>query len=203
MMTIVPSDQRATHAYYDNRFNCPSVKVLPGEYFIGAGDLLLMTVLGSCVSACIYDPQAGLGGMNHFMLPESAGGDQVTSYSMRYGACAMEVLINELLKAGARRSRLQAKVFGGGSVMGEHTVIDIGGRNSRFVEEYLATESIPITATDLGHDWGRKVLFFPGTGRAMVKKVHIESTRALARKESDYARQLRSTDQSAGAVELF
>ena len=104
-------EARATRHYFDSAFQCQAVKVLPNEYYVTDEDLMISTVLGSCVAACIHDPVTGVGGMNHFMLPE---GDMQSpaSATMRYGAFAMEVLINELLKAGAVRDRLEAKVFG-------------------------------------------------------------------------------------------
>ena len=107
----------ATNRYFDRTFGCDAVKVLPGEYFVTTSDIVLVTVLGSCVTACVRDRDKGLGGMNHFMLPDNGGELDVLSSSARYGAYAMEVLLNHLLKMGARRSSLEAKVFGGGRVM--------------------------------------------------------------------------------------
>jgi hypothetical protein len=101
-------DARATRHYFDSTFNYQAVKVLPNEYYVTGDDVMITTVLGSCVAACIRDPQTGVGGMNHFMLPEGDS-QSPASATMRYGAFAMEVLINEVLKAGASRERLQAQ----------------------------------------------------------------------------------------------
>lgn len=199
---IYPADQRASHAYFDSNLNCKVVKVLPGEYYISQEDERIVTVLGSCVSACIHDPVARLGGMNHFMLPDSTDPGEMTSLSMRYGGCAMEVLINELLKAGARRTHLEAKVFGGGNVLPKGSHIAVGAKNSLFVKEYLQTECIPIVAADLDKTWGRKVLFDPRTGKVLVKKVMMERTEALIRHETEYARTLKRAD-TGGSIELF
>ena len=113
------SPGEASFFYRDPQFQYEAVKVLPGEYFVSIEDIMIMTVLGSCIAACIWDSRARLGGMNHFMLPDgdfSEGGG-------RYGSYAMELLINQLLKAGARREFLQAKVFGGAQVMAGFTAI--------------------------------------------------------------------------------
>lgn len=201
-MSLRPSDQTATHRFFDHHFNCESVKVLPGEYFISSDELLIMTVLGSCVSACIRDRRSGIGGMNHFMLPEGADHDGIASYSMRYGTCAMEVLINELLKAGAERRNLEAKVFGGANVIAGTKQINVGERNARFVHEFLSTEGIPIVSEDLHKTWGRKVLFFPTTGKALVKKVIMNSADTTLRDESVYARSL-TQKPTSGDIDLF
>ena len=122
---------------------------------------MLVTVLGSCVSACIRDPVAAVGGMNHFMLPESGGSDWgAASSGMRYGNVAMERLINDILVRGGLRQRLEIKVFGGGNVM--KGTSDIGHRNASFVETYLAAESLPIAAADLRGSHGASRSLLPG-----------------------------------------
>ena len=110
----------ATNRYFDRHFESDAAKILPGEYYVTSQEIVLVTVLGSCVAACIRDTDSGIGGMNHFMLPDE-GGREVVSSSARYGTYAMEVLINHLLKMGARRSQLEAKIFGGGAVMSSLT----------------------------------------------------------------------------------
>jgi chemotaxis protein CheD len=200
---LEPSDQRASHEYYDREFHCKTIKVLPGEYHVDTGDRGIVTVLGSCIAACIRDRQSRIGGMNHFMLPASAG-NEAESYSMRYGACAMEVLINELLKLGADRRRLEAKIFGGGSVIAGATHLKVGARNASFVKKYLATERIPIIGEDLLENWGRKVLYFPATGKAMVRRVLMSDTSRDTDAEHSYARRLeRTPPTSGGDIELF
>jgi chemotaxis protein CheD len=164
---------------------------------------LMVTVLGSCVAACVRDPQSGIGGMNHFMLPDSAmETDNPVSTSARYGTYAMEVLIGQLLKLGARRGRLQAKVFGGGNVLRGFTANNVGERNSAFVLEFLSMEKIPIMAQDLVDTYPRKVYFFPRSGKVMVKKLASLHNSTIVKRETDYNRRLRSS-RIAGDVELF
>lgn len=191
----------ATNVYHDRTFACDAAKILPGEYYYTDRDMLIVTVLGSCVSACIRDRITGLGGMNHFMLPD--GGDTgPVSASMRYGTYAMEVLINDLLKAGARRESLEAKVFGGGAVLRGFTAMNVGERNAAFVTSFLKTERIPVMAEDLNDVYPRKVYFFPRTGKVLVKKLMQTHNDTLARRELDYASRLKVTPV-AGDVDLF
>ena len=180
----------ATNLYFDNHFQRPGVKLLPNEFYTTHEDMVLVTVLGSCVAACIQDRTAGIGGMNHFMLPDD-GADvgQAASDSMRYGAYAMEVLINELIKAGGRRERFEAKVFGGGAVLAGMTTINIGDRNSEFVRRYLALEKIRIVAEDLQGSHPRKVAFMPRTGQVMVKKLRLQQDPSVAEREQTLMRQ--------------
>src|SRR5215470_3875705 len=109
-------DANTPSVYYDARLNTEAAKIFPGQYFVTDRDIVLVTVLGSCVAACIRDLRAGVGGMNHFLLPDSARDVSPASRSARYGSFAMEVLINQLIRHGARRETMEAKLFGGGSV---------------------------------------------------------------------------------------
>jgi chemotaxis protein CheD len=180
----------ANNLYYDNHFKRPGVKLLPNEFYTTSEDMVLVTVLGSCVAACIQDRTAGIGGMNHFMLPDDgAEVVQAASDAMRYGAYAMEVLINELIKAGGRRERLEAKVFGGAAVLAGMTTMNIGDRNSEFVRRYLALEKIRIVAEDLQGAHPRKVAFLPRTGQVMVKKLGLQQDPEVAERERVLARQ--------------
>lgn len=191
----------AENRYYDRHFQSEAAKILPGEYFVSGRGMLLVTVLGSCVAACIRDVEAGIGGMNHFMLPDDGGRDRVGN-SARYGTYAMEVLINHLLKSGARRHRLEAKVFGGGAVLASLSSSHVGTRNAEFVLDYLGTEKIPVVAKDLLDSYPRKVYYFPDTGRALVKKLHRVHNDTLFSRERDYKDRL-SGAPVAGDVELF
>ena len=191
----------AHNRYFYRTFAVDAVKVLPGEYFVTTTKLVLVTVLGSCVSACIRDRDKGIGGMNHFMLA-SPGDFNATSASARYGGYAMEVLINHLLKLGARRDRLEAKVFGGGAVMASLASSSVGEHNARFVLDYLDTERIPVLARDLLENYPRKVYFFPNTGRVLVRKIIHLHNDTLARRETEYAKRLLEAP-SSGDVELF
>ncbi|WP_153099093.1 chemoreceptor glutamine deamidase CheD [Paraburkholderia hayleyella] len=179
----------ASNLYYDNQFQRPGVKLLPNEFYTTSEDMVLVTVLGSCVAACIQDRAAGIGGMNHFMLPDDGTEvGQAASEAMRYGAYAMEMLINELIKAGGRRERFEAKVFGGAAVLRNMTTLNIGDRNSHFVRRYLALENIPILAEDLQGTHPRKVVFMPRTGQVMVKKLRLNQQAGVAEREQALAR---------------
>jgi chemotaxis protein CheD len=189
----------ASFFYKDHHFQYDAVKVLPGEYFVSTEDMVLMTVLGSCISACIWDGRVRAGGMNHFMLPD---GDSSDGFG-RYGSYAMELLINEMLKRGARRESMQAKVFGGAQVMAGFTSMNVGERNTKFVLDYLATERIPVVSQDVLDIHPRKVCFFPVTGKALVKRLahtHPE-TLAVEERKGNAAVVARST--SGGSVDLF
>lgn len=189
----------ASFFYADHHFQYDAVKVLPGEYFVAKDDLVIMTVLGSCIAACIWDSRLRVGGMNHFMLPDGDAGDGFG----RYGSYAMELLINEMMKLGARRETMQAKIFGGGAVMAGFTSMNVGERNTKFVMDYLATEHIPVVSKDVLDIHPRKVCFFPVTGKAMVKRLahsHPE-TLVVEERKGNAASVARST--SGGSVELF
>lgn len=189
----------ASFYFFDPHFQHNAVKVLPGEYFVGRERLTIVTVLGSCIAACLWDSRACVGGMNHFMLPEGESGDT----SGRYGSYAMELLINEMMKLGARRETLQAKIFGGGQVMHNFTTLNVGERNTRFVQNYLATERIPIVSEDVLDIHPRKVVFFPVTGKAMVKRLAHAHPGALA--EEAIRGNAASVAQATqgGSVDLF
>jgi len=201
-MSSQGQNQFATNIYYDRTFDCDAAKILPGEYYFTHKDMMIVTVLGSCVSACIRDRVTGIGGMNHFMLPDSGDGDSPISASMRYGTYAMEILINDLLKAGARRENLEAKVFGGGNVLRGFDAINVGERNAQFVRDYLRAENIRVVAEDLNDIWPRKVYFFPRTGKVLVKKLKQLHNNTLVNREQDYANTL-VTKPVGGAVDLF
>ena len=188
----------ASFFYFDHHFQFNAVKVLPGEYFVSGENIVIMTVLGSCIAACLWDSRARVGGMNHFMLPESDS----TDVSGRYGSYAMELLINEMLKLGARRETMQAKIFGGGQVMANFTTMNVGERNTSFVVNYLQTERIPIVSEDVLDIYPRKVVFFPATGKAMVKRLAHAHPEALAQEVRGNAATVAKAT-SGGSVDLF
>jgi chemotaxis protein CheD len=182
----------ATHHYFDRDLGSMAVKLLPSEYYVTTTDSVLTTVLGSCVAACIFDTENRVAGMNHFMLPEE--GDAATrgaAESMRYGAYAMEVLIRDLIRAGARRERLQAKVFGGAAVLANMTTLNIGDRNADFVLRFLRAEGIGIAAQDLRGQHARRVCFIPASGKAVVRKLRTANdVQAIQREEGELLRRL-------------
>lgn len=184
----------ATNLYYDAAFQCNAAKLLPGEYYYTDKNMVIVTVLGSCVSACIRDRITGIGGMNHFMLPDMAASDTsnpASSSSMRYGTYAMEILINDLLKAGAVRQNLEAKVFGGGNVLKGFTQLNVGERNAAFVRQYLRSHRIPVVAEDMNDIYPRKVYFFPQTGKVLVRKIKELRNDTLVKREVEYASRLK------------
>ena len=183
--------------YFDSALQTAAIKLLPADYAVTAEPVAIVTLLGSCVAACVYDPALQVGGMNHFMLPDSHASD----LTARYGMHAMELLINELLKRGARRSRLQAKAFGGGNVL-RGFQDPIGTRNADFVIDYLRAERIPLVAQDLGDIFPRKICFFPQTGRTLVKRLPATREREVADVERAYQSRL-SGAPTSGGVELF
>jgi chemotaxis protein CheD len=189
----------ASFFYVDHHFQYDAVKVLPGEYFVASDDLMIMTVLGSCISACLWDTRARAGGMNHFMLPD---GDSVDGGG-RYGSYAMELLINQMLKLGARRETMQAKVFGGAQVMAGFTSMNVGERNTKFVMDYLATERIPVVSQDVLDIHPRKVCFFPLTGKALVKRLAHSHPETLAVEERKGNALSVAKSTSGGSVDLF
>jgi chemotaxis protein CheD len=188
----------ASFFFYEARFRCDAVKVLPGEYFVHDEDIVILTTLGSCIAACLWDARARVGGMNHFMLPQLEGGGGTASG--RYGLHAMELLINELQRRGASRGALEAKVFGGAQVIdGMHTM-NVGTRNTEFVLDYLRTERIPVVSKDVLDIHPRKVCFLPASGRALVKRLAATQAGAVLAQERAAAAR---APAPAGSIDLF
>jgi chemotaxis protein CheD len=187
----------ASFFFYDAHFRNDAVKILPGEYFVHNEDLLIMTTLGSCIAACLWDRNARVGGMNHFMLPEGTG------ESGRYGSYAMELLINEMMKRGASRTTMEAKVFGGGQVVAGMSTMNVGERNTNFVIDYLKTERIPIMSKDVLDVYPRKVCFLPASGKAMIKRLAAANTDALLAQDRAAAQRAVPANTGGGSVDLF
>jgi chemotaxis protein CheD len=162
------------------------VPILPGGWHVGRPGERISTVLGSCVAACIRDRLLGLGGMNHFMLPEPREGgvanpSWLLSEPARYGSFAMERLINALIGKGARRERLEVKVFGGARMFDR--MGDVGAQNVEFVRRYLDIEGLELAAMEVGGDWGRQVVFDPKSGVALVRRIERVQAREVAQEE--------------------
>ncbi len=194
--------------YWDRQRECVVSKILPGEFFMSKSQGLIATTLGSCISACIWDSRAKVGGMNHFMLPATskqiheinwASRDNVSD-ATRYGNFAMEHLINMILKYGGTKANLKAKVFGGGKVVKKMS--DVGERNIEFVLEYLKNENIEIVKADIGSIYPRKVLFEPTTGKAYLKKLENLHNDTIVLREIDYRSRI-DESEVGGEVELF
>jgi chemotaxis protein CheD len=190
----------ATFRYTERGFDTQAVKVLPGEFYVDTTETPIVTILGSCVAVCLRDPATQVGGMNHFLLPD--GGDSgVAGTAGRYGVNAMEMLINELVKRGAQRRRLEAKIFGGGHVMKNFTSLNVGQRNAEFTKAFLKTEEIRLVSEDLLDVHPRKVCFLPKSGRAFVKKLAVVDE-SLVLQEKQYQSRLVEKPVS-GDIELF
>jgi len=200
--TPIPADNSPTR-YFDKKFGMEAAKILPGEYFATDKNMVLVTVLGSCVAACIRDVRLGIGGMNHFMLPRSEKDPtNPVSMSARYGTFAMEILINQLLKMGGRRDHMEAKVFGGGNVLRGFTMNNIGESNANFVMEYLQNEGIRVAAEDMLGVHPRKIYYFPSNGKVLVKKIRELHNHTIVERESEYNLRLRNV-VVGGDVEIF
>lgn len=188
--------------YWDKQNELYAAKILPGEYYVTKNDEAIVTVLGSCVSACIRDPKMGVGGMNHFMLPKQGGVDftSIVDESARYGNFAMEHMINTILKNGGRRGFLECKIFGGGKILAHMT--DVGMRNINFVHDYITTEGIELLSEDTGDIYPRKVMYFPKTGKARVKRLRSLHNNTVVEREMSYMKDIEQAPV-AGDVELF
>jgi chemotaxis protein CheD len=192
--------------YWDPHDETFTAKILPGQYYVTLHDEKIVTVLGSCVSACIRDSVFGISGMNHFMLPggndfnPNKGRDRITDESARYGVYAMELLINDILKNGGRRENLEVKITGGGRMLANMS--DVGKRNIDFVRKFLVTEGLAIVAEDVGDIYPRKVQYQSSSGKVRVKKLRNMHNDTIARREKDYLRDLQVSDVQ-GDVELF
>ncbi len=189
----------------DSRFPYEIASILPGEFFVSKDPMVVYTVLGSCISACIRDPIAGVGGMNHFMLPAPkthSSGDAWGGESTRYGSFAMEQLINEILKRGGMKSRLEIKLFGAGKIYEGN--IDVGARNTEWVLQFLKNEGYTLAKSDLGDVFPRKVYYFTDSGRVLMKKIERIKNRTIQDREHDYERRLEAEQsQPQGDITLF
>ncbi len=194
----------AINRYWDYRMQCIAAKILPGEYYVTTSQELVTTVLGSCVSACIRDSRTGIGGMNHFLLPlnkgESWSATEIASLANRYGNFAMEHMINDILKQGGRKENFEVKLFGGSKIINGMT--DVGNSNIRFVRNYLKTEELNVVAEDLGGINPRKVMYFPETGKVMVKKIRDLHNDTIIKRESAYIESF-DDDITQGNIDLF
>lgn len=196
------NDDLAPNRYFDKNFNTDAVKILPGEYYATQDSTLIVTVLGSCVSVCLRDPITRVAGMNHFLLPANKDDVNFNSESARYGIYAMEVLINHLMKLGAGKQRLEAKVFGGANVLQQLRTNSVGAQNVAFIRDYLITENIKVNAEDLLGEYPRKVYFFPLTGEVKVRKLKSMHNTTILDRESEYRKKV-SQAPTSGEVDLF
>jgi chemotaxis protein CheD len=191
--------------YWDKVNGVCAAKILPGQYYVTLSGEAVVTVLGSCISACIRDRKLGVGGMNHFMLPNNRDGRAGTAAMLpsdanRYGNHAMESLINDILKAGGRRENLEVKIVGGGRILENMT--NIGNMNIEFVRTYIRTEGLSLLGEDVGDIYPRKVMYLPAEGKVRVKKLRSLHNNTIIERETSYQQTL-AAEKVAGDVELF
>ena len=192
--------------YLDRDHGIVAAKILPGEYYVTSENELITTVLGSCISACVRDKESGIGGMNHFMLPETTelkmqqGSNAMIGNATRYGNYAMEHLINTILTNGGKRKNLELKVFGGGKII--PTLSDVGKSNISFILDYIEQEGLQLLSQDLGDIYPRKVIYFPKTGKVGMKKIQDLHNDTIAQRECQYSRNIKDLPVE-GDVELF
>ncbi|MFQ5566075.1 MAG: chemotaxis protein CheD [Paracoccaceae bacterium] len=189
--------------YWEPRVSAFVTQVRPGGFRVTRrADLALVTLLGSCVAACICDPRAGVGGLNHFLLPDEGSAAAPAADAARYGAQAMEMLIAEIVRRGGERSRLQAKLFGGAEVMALPSASPVGKSNREFARGFLRREGIPVTAADLGGTRARRVFFKPAADRVLVQMLDHTGADRVRREEDRLRRRLFTAPASGGVTPL-
>ncbi len=193
------------YRFYSQKFKKTVIMLMPGEYFATQNGEVLYTVVGSCIAACIYDKERKVAGMNHFLLPGMVRPDEMLSCELgRYGMFAMELLIGELIKLGARREGLQAKLFGGGNVLKFRSSDgNITGSNIRFAKKFLELEGIPTVKESLGGNGGRKILFFSDSDRVLLKRFDIQREPRFFQDEQAYKKRIFQKRSEKSRVVLF
>lgn len=186
--------------YFDHNLELTVVKLFSGDWYVSSGGEMLVTILGSCVAACIRDPIAGVAGMNHFLLPGDVNRQVEANEAARYGVHAMEQLINGLMRKGARKDRLEMKLFGGGNVLKNSA--RIGSKNAEFVREFAKKEGLVITSSDMEGEWPRRVHYFADSGKVRVRRLQRQEDLKIIDVERDYEKKIRTT-RIEGEVELF
>jgi chemotaxis protein CheD len=193
------------HARFDPRLNREILEIYPGEFHASRNPCVISTVLGSCVSVALHDSADGVGGMNHFMLPGRLGQEKIyVSNAGKYGMFAMELLINEMIKMGAKKKAMIAKVFGGGKVL--KSLLGASGgvadSNVTFAMEFLSEEGIPVSSSDVGGTLGRKILFFTEDSRVLLKRLSYIQDIPLVLDEDKYLTRLQK-EEKKGKITLF
>lgn len=193
------------HKYYDRKFNKDSISIAPGEFYVSEKDIIIQTVLGSCISVCLFSDFSPYSGMNHFMLPGNlCRSDIANCGSGRYGMYAMELLINSLMKLGVKKNALKAKVFGGGNVLDLKNVKKtVGENNVAFINSFLEKENIPIISSHIGGDYARKIFFFVESKKVLLKKIDKSKAFQTIKEEKDYEKALIEEDKKKTNIILF
>ncbi len=188
----------------DGRFPHKVAQVLPGQYFASKDPMIIYTILGSCISACVNDPVAKVGGINHFMLakPQKKGGRKDSwGESARYGNYAMELLLNEIMKLGGIKKRMEVKIFGGAKLY--ESSQNVGQGNAEWVLNYLETEGFNIVKRDVGDIYPRKIYYYTETGRILMKKIMRMRNKTILVREEEYKKSLIEKKERDDDVILF
>jgi chemotaxis protein CheD len=193
--------------HYDPHFGKDIVTIHPGEYYTSTEDIYIATVLGSCISVALFDTQLQLGGLNHFMLPKSSRDVVLEEDEGRFGDYAVELLINDMMKKGAKRAHLQAKIFGGSNVLednGYHQNMT-GINNINFALNFLKEERIPILVNDTGGIFPRKIYFHPQTTKVFLKRIQKSgmTVAEIKKREEAYQQSLKKMEKEAGDITWF
>ncbi|MGI6038534.1 MAG: chemotaxis protein CheD [Limnochordia bacterium] len=193
-----------TRCRFNEKLQREVCELFLGEYHVAVGtQRVLSTLLGSCVAVCLYDSRSQVYGMNHFMIPGDLRQENFfLEPDARYGIFAMELLINGMMKAGAAKERLRAKIFGGGRLLALNGK-DIAGSNIRFAQAFLEMEGIPIEAADTGERVARRLFFMPQTHVVYVRKLPVTTGAPLIQQEEAYARRLQDQGGTLGELTLF
>ncbi len=195
-MSLLDAKKRS----FNKAYGMNMVKIFSGDWGVSnKHDEMFSTILGSCVSACVHDPVAKIGGMNHFLLPHDGEGRDAGE-SARYGVYAMEILINAMMKAGGQKHRFEFKLFGGGNVI-NHSA-KIGSKNARFVRNFMRDEGYRVISEDLEGEQPRSLHYYPTTGKVMMRKLQRKEDFVIIEEERKYEKRL-TTKQIEGDIELF
>ena len=187
------------------------ITIFPGEYYVAHEDVLITTLLGSCVSACLYDPYNKIVGMNHFLLSSRRYAKSLpvcTTDAGRYGIHSMELLINEMWNQGAQRGNLKAKAFGGGSILKPadaftSNFFTVGEVNVRFIIEFFQNEKIPLVSSDLGGTVGRVINFYSEDFSVYVRKMVAKSVSVVKREEQYWEKSIQKQEESETQIDLW
>ncbi len=194
------------HEIYNSRFKRQCMILHPGEFYASGADLIISTVLGSCIAVVFYDPVRRIGAMNHFMLPGTQREDgYLNTEGGKYGMYAMELAINEMLKLGARREQLRCKVFGGAHVLrgGSSNEASVPQNNINFAFNYLETENVTVESSDVGGTVARKVLLFPQNFKVLLKRITGTLVTDVEQEEKDYLRRIKTETKKPSEPTLF
>ncbi|MCQ8183027.1 chemoreceptor glutamine deamidase CheD [Methylomonas sp. SURF-1] len=176
--------------YFDPYWRTRAQKIIPGEYCVATSGSVIVTVVGSCVTACIRDRDKGIGGMSHFMVANTNEGQPINARLENQAKAAMDKFINHLLDIGAEPHQLEAKLFGGGNVLNGLQRDNVGARSAQFLRNYLAERNIPVIAADMLDIYPRKVYFFPESGKVLVKKLKDIKNETILKREQEYSQRI-------------